>query len=486
MGSEPPPRAGTSAFFALVWTAIFYALVLAGVVGLAWLAYQGITGGAAMERKWVGLCVVSIGLVLFACLPRRSRFVAPGPALVAAEQPALAALLETVARETGQAVPATHWSPEAKLALETDGGFLGLGGRRILTLGFPIATGLDAEALKAALAGEFARSYPTDGVWTSRVGRMRDAIRRSADPEDPTSPPPLFVRLLRAPFAGFAQFFLEVSAGVGRRQRALAEFHAARIAGAEAVERARVERPKLEIAWIEYLEAAVEPVLLAKRRPPVAAGWRIYLAAPEVRVALARREERSLRRAAGTPDVAARVVASPSGLLAGVELGGLDALELELLDAVAGPKSIRTHAPIEWDRLVPELLEPQWRDALTRYAAGLRGLVAEAIPSRPEDLTELGRKLNPKDAKDPVGAQRRATLVLSAALAVSLRRAGFGLDSRPGAPLRAQRGSDVVDVDDVIRDVASGRLTPIAWAERCRAFGIAGLDLGTEAQAYLG
>ena len=486
MTSEPPPRAGTSAFFALVWTAVFYALVLAAVVGLAWLASEGITGGAAMERKWVGLCVVGIGLVLFACLPRRARFVAPGPALVAAEHPALAVLLDAVARETGQAAPTSYWSPEAKLAPESVGGFLGLGGRRVLTLGFPVVTGLDADALKAALAGEFARSSPTDGAWTARVGRMRDAVRRAAAPENSASPPPLFVRLLHAPFAGFAQFFLEVSAPVGRRQRALAEAAASRIAGADAVARARVERPRFEIAWLEYLETAVEPVLLAKRRPPLAAGWRTYLASPEICAALARREERSLRRAAGTPDAATRVVASPPSTMAGLVLGDLDALELELLDAVAGSKSIRAHAPITWDRLVPELLEPQWRDALARYAEGLRGLVAEAIPARPEDLTELGRRLNPKDAKDPVGAQGRATLVLSAALAVSLRRAGFGLDSRPGAPLRAQRGSDVVDIDDVIRDVAAGRLTPAAWGERCRALGIAGLDLGAEAQAFLG
>lgn len=191
-----------------------------------------------------------------------------------------------------------------------------------------------------------------------------------------------------------------------------------------------------------------------------------------------------MRRAAGTTDVA-RVVAVAPNTLPGVELTGLDSLELELLDAVAGPKSIRAHPPIAWDRLVPELLDPKWRDALTRYAAGIRGLLVEAIPSRGEDLTELGRRLNPKDAKDPAGAQQRAITVLAAALAVALRRRGFGLDSRPGAPLRAQRDSEYVDVEETIRDLAAGRLLPAAWAGRCRALGIAGLDLGAQAQAYL-
>ncbi len=487
MTPELPPRAGTRACFALVWTGVFYGLVLAAVVGLAWIAYGGITGALTIQLKWVGLAIVAIGLVLVACLPRRARLRPPGPTLLLAEQPALAAMLETVARETGMPIPASVvWCAEAKVDLATEGGFLGLCGRGVLTLGFPLVTGLDADALKAVLAREFGRFSASDGAWSARVYRMRAVMRRASTSSDAASPPPLFVRLLHVPFAVFAQFFLEISVPVARRQQALAEASAVRIAGAEALARALVEMKRFEFAWVEYLESAVEPVLLAKRRPPLAVGWRTYLASPEVRAALARREERSKRRNAGMPDEPAPVVSATPSPLPGVEIANLDALELVLLDSIAGPKSVRAHLPITWEQLVAELLEPQWRDALTRYGAGIRGMVVESLPTRAEDLTELGRKLNPRDAKDPAGAQKRATTVLTAALAVALRRRDFTLDAQPGTTVRARRGGESVDVEETVKGMAAGRITPAEWANRCRALGISGLDLGAEAAAYLG
>ena len=507
MGSRQPSVTGR-AILALALAVLFYALVAVVVVVLARIAYLGISGESKIPRMVVTVCVAGAALLIYASLPRRTRFVPPGPELHPADQPAIWMMIEHLARETAQPVPTTaYWSPQANASVTSVGGFLGLKGRRVLELGFPLAVAMDADALRAVLAHEFGHFHAGDVKLGPLVYVTGSAVRRATNSLRVAARALPLLHILTLPFLGFASLYLRITEAVSRRQEYSADALAARLVSREAIARALLALARYDRSWGEYLEADVAPLLSAKRRPPITSGWQTYLNSPEVRDELARKEEREGERATkrrisagpydthpSNPDrlralgyVDGRVPESvqtserPSAL----EIEGIDALELDLIELMTENPGVRGYPAIGWDRVIPELTEPQWREALTRYGAGIRGTVVEHLPARNEDLTELGRKLNPRDAKDPAGAQQRAASVLIAALAVGLRRRGFALDSRPGTPLRAQRGDETVDVEDVVRGVAAGRITPSDWADRCRALGIEGLDLGAEAAAYL-
>ncbi len=508
MSFERQPSVTARAVLALAFAFAFH--LMTGYVAflLVRIAYAGIAGEAKIPRMLIAVCVVGAALLIYASLPRRVRFVPPGPELRPADQPAIWEMIRSLAHDTGQTVPtAAYWDPEPNASVTSIGGFLGLGGRRVMTLGFPLAVSLDADALRAVLAHEFGHYHAGDVTLGPLVYVTQSGVLRATTSLRVAAKALPLLHLLNLPFLGFSALYLRITRAVSRRQEFSADALAARLVSSGAMGRALFESGRFDRAWGEYMEADVAPLLAAERRPPITSGWQTYLNSPEVRDALADTEEREGERTTGRRTSAGPYDTHPSNLdrlralgfvdgsipesvgtsnrPSAVAVENVDSLELDLLEAMTESPAIRGYPTIAWDRVIPEFSEPRWRELLTRHSAGIRGTFAERLPARAEDLTEFGRMLNPRDARDPAGDDQCAASVLTAALAVSLRRRGFALESRPGTPLRAQRGDEIVNVEDVVRGLAAGRVSATAWADRCCALGIAGLDLGAEAAAYL-
>src|SRR4051794_34233265 len=83
----------------------FYLLALGVASGLLWIAYIDVAHTRHPAARLVGFCIAGAASVLWAIVPRRDRFEAPGPRVTEQEQPELFKLIHDVARATSQAMP---------------------------------------------------------------------------------------------------------------------------------------------------------------------------------------------------------------------------------------------------------------------------------------------------------------------------------------------------------------------------------------------
>jgi len=186
---------------ALVLTVVFYLFALAMAGALLGLPVGRVATGHGFLIFW-GIAMVVAGVsILVAIVPRRERFVPPGPRLTRADQPELLALVEDVAREVGHPVPdETYLEPDANAAVTEVGPPL-LRKRRVLILGLPLLDLLTVDQLRAVIAHEFGHYVGGDtriGTWTYRTRRaiLRTVSALRWDEEDDG----WFERIIRAPF----------------------------------------------------------------------------------------------------------------------------------------------------------------------------------------------------------------------------------------------------------------------------------------------
>ena len=130
---------------AIAVLALFYLAALAAVGGLGYLGARGLAvgGGAGRFHPLVllaaGASLIAAAVIAWSVLPRRDRFVAPGPEVTAAEQPALFATLRALAAATGVAMPVHVYLVDDVTAFVGErGGVLGLGARPVMALGMPL------------------------------------------------------------------------------------------------------------------------------------------------------------------------------------------------------------------------------------------------------------------------------------------------------------------------------------------------------------
>src|SRR5262245_13835004 len=83
----------------------FYVLAIAMALALFWIPYAVVVYAHRISLKLTIGAVVMGFLILWSILPRRDKFVPPGPRLDAARPPRLFEELRSVAYATGQAMP---------------------------------------------------------------------------------------------------------------------------------------------------------------------------------------------------------------------------------------------------------------------------------------------------------------------------------------------------------------------------------------------
>ena len=477
---------------AIVLTVVFYAGSILAVVGLYHL---GIAAANVKDASPLAPLVPFIvaGMLVWSIIPRRIRFVVPGPLLDPAESEGLYALIADVARSIPAPMPHdVYLLADANAFVAKAGGFLGFGGRRVIGVGLPLLAALDREALRAVIVHEFGHFHGGDvrlGPWiygtresiaraSSTLGQVRIDFRLQ-----------IAAALVRIPFVLYAELYRRITLAVSRRQELSADALAARLVGTEATARGLRAVPILVPSWTAYLQTEVSRVLDVKRRPPLAAGYRKFLAAPAIRTAASEVAKRSSVKPSpydSHPPVDVRIRAIGASAVADTDaelparessldaLGDVDSAEAALLTFMLRSREVLEFPRTRWSDVVADIVLPEWRSSMSRFGGALVGRRVESLPTSVAALQTIGRELARAGRAPGRNAVPIAVSVLAGALGSLLVREGGIVASPLGEPTTVTLRGQVVDVVGVVRDLAERRLSPEAWSSRCRELGILG------------
>jgi Zn-dependent protease with chaperone function len=463
----------------------FYGLALTVAGALAWIPYAEWRYADRVHAQLAFFCLAGAFIILRSILPRRDRFEAPGPPLIASRQPRLFAELASLAKATGQAMPAeVYLVADVNAWVSQRGGILGLGGRRVMGLGLPLLQVLTIPQLRAVLAHEFGHYHGGDvrvGPW---IYRTRQALLRTLRGLAGHS------GLLTKPFELYARLFFRVTHAVSRHQELLADELAASVAGATALAGGLRATHAAGLAFTPYWTQEVAPVLDAGFLPPLAMGFARFLEQP--RIAHGLREAVAEEARTGThdpydthPSLHERLAAlGPEASSAANDAGdppaivlleGVAELESQLLARVARQRKVRGLRPLAWEEVGARVLLPQWRGFLGQCASSLAGVTPGSLSAL--DWGAMGRTLAAATGRKEADPLRLADYAIGAGVGLALARAGFAVEAPPGSPITLVRGPRRLDPFSLRERLASGA-EAAAWSAFCADVGIAETDLG--------
>lgn len=463
------------AVLAVLLTVGFYVLALGLIAGLIAVLFLPDVPG-----RVYGFCLFGAAVVAISIVPWPRRFVPPGPQLNPAGQPRLFAELQGVAAAVGEAMP-TH----VYVTPEMNAGVLQRGRRRIMVLGLPLLQVMTVAQLRAVLAHEFGHYHGGDtrlGPW---VYRTREAIERTLRFASAQS------AVLQLPFLLYGRMFLRVTQAVSRRQELAADELAARTVGAAPMIGGLRALARGSIAWNVYWRQEVVPLLEAGFQPPVAEGFALFLAEPDLAGRISEAADRMLadKRAdpydSHPPDAEriAALSALPSG--PGGEAGppavtlleGAALIEPALLAGLLKPGAQLRQ--VSWEQAGAVALLPGLRERARRQAGLIGGYTIGWLPELIKHADRLGfseagamgRRLDPEQART-VGFG-----LAGAAFANALAQSGWSAESLPGRPITMRRGGDAVEPFLEVDRLARGEVGVEEWQRRCWDLGIRDLSL---------
>jgi Zn-dependent protease with chaperone function len=150
------------AFLSIFMVAVSYAFVILLAAACVYLPYLVLEAGSVNFQIVVLFLfgIVIAGAMLWAMIPRRDKFKAPGLLIERATQPRLFAELENIAEALNEPMPSEVYLIRDVNAWVADrGGFMGYGCRRVMGLGLPLLSILTIAQFRAVLAHEFAHYY---------------------------------------------------------------------------------------------------------------------------------------------------------------------------------------------------------------------------------------------------------------------------------------------------------------------------------------
>jgi heat shock protein HtpX len=497
----------TRALLAVALLVGFYALALALAGGLLYIPYAEWRYADRLHFNIAIFCVIGAFLILKAIVPQADTFEPPGPQLLPDAHPALFAMIDEVARATDQRPPAEVYLVSDVNAFVTErGGTMGFGSRRVMGVGLPLMELLSVDELRAVIAHEFGHYVSGDtrlGPW---IHKTRAAIGRTLDHVSDHS------ALLAKPFEWYGTAFLRVTHAVSRAQEFVADATAARVAGTEAARRALLRIAGGAGVYPSYWRSEVLPVLELGYRPPLAEGFRQFLAAPRVapvveeivsreleapttdpfdthpslhdRIAALDRIAANGAAPATAPATAPRETASSVALL-----GDLDGAETALITSLASNSALQL-APVSWTAVPTHVLPLSWRQVAAEASRGLAGLTPEQLPALVAVPGEAARRFG-VERTNRSAAERDAEAfgAIGSALAIALlRRAAdapshVAVSAPPGAPIVFHITADApmdLHVFDLCGALRRGEMSAEQWRSACEASGIAGIDLGPD------
>lgn len=460
------------ALAALALGVAFFAASFLLVAGLVWLGVNlaGEVGHWRGSSMFIGMLFVvalmlAAGVVGWALLPRRVRFVAPGPELKRELHPALFKELDRVAARTGERAPQhVYLEPRVNAFVADVGGVLGLGTTRVMGLGLPLLHCLTIAELRGVLAhefGHFSKGHTTLGPWVHRVRASVSRVVENLTDAAALSwagdlqALALFFHALRAPFVAFGHFYLRFTLALSRAQELAADALAVQLEGPEVVVSGLQRSRAAAVGFEGFLESEVAPLLSEGYLPPIGPGLARFLSAAEV--------TKQLERVA-----------------AAIDLEPTHALDSHppLKERVAHARSLRTthrgtparegmafellthHSELELLLAQPwvkgrDLKRVRWEDAGPLLHRVFRARAAELAPtlagrtpaSLPRERHALLQQLEPHFGPRLRELSDERLLLFAAGVwrapvIAPLLDAGFTLEAEPGRPFVVTRGDE--------------------------------------------
>lgn len=420
--------------------------------------------------------------LLWSLVPRRAKWSDPGVLVEPAGQPELWALVDKVADRVGQRRPEQLFLIDEVNAFVTSrGGFLGLGGRRVLAVGVPLMMFLDADELESVLAHEFGHFYGGDTKLAPIVYRTRSAMGRTMSAAGG----------LRALFKGYASFYLRHTQSVSRAQELSADRLAAEVTSPDTVAAALSRLVTGSAAFDYYWAQEYAPVVRTRHWAPYLDGFAATLGSTVVATEAPRLKTKALGREAGSafdshPSLGERIRAlglDPASIPerlrpatpASAMLRDLPRIEAALVgrQVKAGLTSLER---ISWEESGPAVLVPAWRSEVAELLAPASpDLRAIDVPTTADGLAELGERALRVAGRSGTRPEREriGRRLCSLLLGVAAHDAGFEVQSLPGEPLRYVRAdgtSTSVPID--YPKVCAGEIDAARWRAAAQAAGL--------------
>lgn len=478
------------ALVALLLTAGFYVLTLALAAALFYAAHHALVTRASNPLLILSLFALSVALP-YSLVPKPDDFEPPGPRLRPEDHPRFFAVLDELARATGQPVPhEVYLVPAANASVASRGGIMGLGSRRVMQVGLPLLQLLEVDQLRAVLAHELGHYHGGD-VWLAPfIYRTRASIARTIEVTRGS--------IAQLPFELYGSMFLRITSEIARHQELQADALAARIVGPQPLVHALKTLSAASLAHAAFLRFDLVPVLQAGYRPPLIEGFRQFLSVEEharamQAVTAAELEHDATHAYDSHPALADRIAAieglasgppafSPRSGLAIALLDAPERLEAELLEHLL-PAEGREREPVSWaevgTRVLPEIL----RQRSERLAELVDRLTPGTIPTDREGLAlwaqrtmrgdeDLARGEAPHEVQAAVAADALGTLILH-----RLVETGWQLEVAPGRAIAAARDGRRFEVVALLQGLAAGSISAWTWRMECEAHGVLDLPL---------
>jgi Zn-dependent protease with chaperone function len=482
--SASPSVAGR-ALLAVALMIGFYVLALGIAGGLLAVPYFEFRETHGVNVRIALFCGLGAFAILSALVPRRDKFVEPGPKLDPDDQPDLFQVVRSVAAKTGQEMPRdVYLVGDVNAWVAQRGGVMGIGSRRVMGIGLALLQLVSVSELRAVLAHEFGHFDGGDTKLGPWIYKTRTAIGRTLASLARHN------RLLVKPFHWYGKLFLRITHAVSRRQELAADSLACRVEGVRPLVGGLRAIHGAAPAFRSYWQGEVMPILNAGFAPPIADGFRQFVRSDRIANAVSAHVERQLREAKTDPydthpPLRERIVAveqlprSPARAAldrdepAAALLRDVGTLEQRLLAAL-GPKAVAAKlVPITWERSGEALFAPSWQTAVRANARAFGAMTAIDIHAAAStDVDAFAERLVPL----PKGTEQRraaARWMLGAGLGHVLHREGWRVVASPGEEIRLQRDDDSREPFALVNRIVQGSLSLTEWSTLCGDLGIA-------------
>jgi heat shock protein HtpX len=466
----------------------FYVLAIGIAFGLLWIPYAEFVYAGRLHLKLAFGCVVAGLAILWSVIPRRDKFVPPGPRLEPAKHPRLFRELNSIAVATGQTMPQdVYLVSDVNAWVSERGGTMGFGSDRIMGLGLPLMRVLKVSELRAVLAHEFGHFHGGDTKLGPWIYKTRSAIGRTLASLGSDS-------WIQKPFLWYGNLFLRITHAVSRQQEYAADALAARVAGARSLMTGLRTIHGAAMAHNAFWSGEVVPLLEAGYHPPMADGFARFLSAQNVAVSVEKSIDQELKEGQGNPydthpPLRLRLAALeefPAGQTREDEpaaitlLDNLKTLERDLLVALAGADLAGKLKNLDWNDAGAKVYLPLWARQVKAYAPVLAGLTPERLPAMAKDPSPF-RTHAQKLAERQLSDEELVNLaggVIGCTLAVALAERGCAMTCDVGMPICFQAGEFQIQPFSVVPALREGKLTAESWQAQCAASGILSQDLG--------
>jgi heat shock protein HtpX len=480
-------------------------VVCAYVIALAIAVGCGFLGVAVLGTFSFTSLIIGVGsltcaaAILWSLVPRRDRFVPPGPELEAASQPRLFTEIASIAAEFREPMPVSVYLMfDANAWVAQRGGILGFGSRRVMALGLPLLSVLTVSEFRAVLAHEFGHYYGGDTGMGPWIQKAREALARSLQSLASDSgflhlmSRWAYVAILRLIvifiFSVYWKLFLRLTLLVSRQWEYRADELACAVGGAAPLVSGLEKVATCSLAWPSYWPSEAAPSLDAGFRPPLAEGFTRFLAAPEISRQIGPQMEKQLAEEkphflATHPTFKQRKARALSHRFAEPPADNASALSL-LTDAGAVERAALAACfpdlhpeqlpEVAWESVGPVVYIPNWTQFTDTYREVLAGYRVADIPVALGRLAEIGAQI-----RDPKGMlltreQRadRAVALLWMSFALVLVRAGWQVRPQPGACCLTN-GDRQVDPAQTVRRLRRGEISESTFGDIVRDLGVA-------------